>query len=268
MALPTAYLTSTKNVAALFDAIQAAKAPPKFTVRFLQDLGFRSSSERLYINLLKALGFLSADGAPTPRYFEFLDQSQAGRILAEALEEAYADLFQLRRDAQKMDRAELRGKIKTLTQGQVSDAVVDKMTSTFLSLVKLADFNAPRGAGTGGGEANTGEGGTAGGGGGGDGDGAANRGEGAAGLQFTPSGSGRSSGLERRNSTRWICLQRRASPPRVARPRGLRGAIPRAQGPFALVSLPDGVYDFAFRAMLTEESLDHAGRPHDPLGLL
>lgn len=61
MALPTAYLTSTKNVEALFNAIQAAKAPPKFTVRFLEDLGFKSSSERLYINLLKALWF------PVPR---------------------------------------------------------------------------------------------------------------------------------------------------------------------------------------------------------
>jgi uncharacterized membrane protein YgcG len=146
MALPTAYLTTTRNVEALFNAIQAAKAPPKFTVRFLEDLGFKSSSERLYINLLKALGFLSPDGAPTPRYFEFLDQSQSGRVLAEALEEAYADLFQLRRDAQKMERVELKGKIKTLTQGQVSDDVVDKMTRTFQALVKLADFDAPRGA--------------------------------------------------------------------------------------------------------------------------
>lgn len=84
MALPTAYLTSTKSVEVLFNAIRAAKAPPKFTVRLLEDPGFKSTSERLFINLLKALGFLSPDGAPTPRHFEFLDQSQSGRLLAEA----------------------------------------------------------------------------------------------------------------------------------------------------------------------------------------
>jgi hypothetical protein len=144
MALPTAYLTSFKNVEALFTALQQAKAPPKFTQRFLEDLGFKSTADRLYINVLKALGLLSPDGAPTPRYYEFLDQSQSGRVLAEALEETYADLFQLRRDAQNMERAELRGKFKTLTQGQVSDNVVNAMAGTFQALAKLADFGAPR----------------------------------------------------------------------------------------------------------------------------
>jgi hypothetical protein len=144
MPFPTAYLTTTKNVDGLFNAIQSAKAPAKFTQRFLEQLDFKSSSDRLFINVLKALGFLTADGTPTPRYFDYLDQSQAGRVLAEAIEEAYADLFQVRRDAQKMERPELKGKIKTLTQGQVSDAVVEKMATTFLALVKLADWEAPR----------------------------------------------------------------------------------------------------------------------------
>lgn len=42
-----------------------------------------------------------------------------------------------------MTRADLKGKIKTLTQGQVSDGVVDKMAMTFLALAQLADFDAP-----------------------------------------------------------------------------------------------------------------------------
>ncbi|HLH64360.1 MAG TPA: DUF5343 domain-containing protein [Solirubrobacteraceae bacterium] len=144
MALPTAYLTSVKNVEAVFNAMRAAKAPPKFTQRFLEDLGFKSTADRLFINVFKALGFLTPDGAPTDRYFEFMDQTQSGRVLAEALEEAYADLFQLRRDAQNMERSELRGRLKTLTQGQVSDAVIERMAMTFQALAKLADFGAPR----------------------------------------------------------------------------------------------------------------------------
>lgn len=144
MALPTAYLTTSKNLDALLNAIKSAKAPPKFTQRFLEDLGFTSSADRLHINLLKALGFLSPDGAPTSRYYEFLDQSQSGRVLAEGVEEAYGDLFQLRRDAQSMGRPEVKGKIKTLTQGKVSDQVVDKMAMTFLALAELADFDAPQ----------------------------------------------------------------------------------------------------------------------------
>jgi len=98
----------------------------------------------LTINMFKVLGLLSPDGAPAQRYFEFLNQSQSGRVLAEALEEAYADLYQLHTAAHDLPRNELVGKIKTLTQGQASDSVVGKMTSTFLALAKLADFEAAR----------------------------------------------------------------------------------------------------------------------------
>jgi Family of unknown function (DUF5343) len=140
MALPTAYLTSTKNLEGILNAIQSAKAPPKFTQRFLEDLGFKGNSDRLVINVLKALGFLSPDGSPTARYFEFLDQSQAGRVLAEGMEDAYADLFQLNRNAHKLDRSELKGKVKTLTQGKSSDGVVNMMVNTFQAFASLADF--------------------------------------------------------------------------------------------------------------------------------
>jgi hypothetical protein len=146
MALPTAYLTSTKNIEAIFNAIQSAKAPPKFTQRFLEDLGFQGAADRLIINMLKTLGFLSPDGSPTQRYFEFLDQSQAGRVLAQSLEDAYADLYQLNRNAHALPRQDLIGKIKTLTQGQASDAVVGKMATTFTSLAGLADFRAAQAA--------------------------------------------------------------------------------------------------------------------------
>ena len=147
MALPTAYLTSTKNLEAIFNAMRSAKAPPKFTQRFLEDLGFKSVADRLTINMFKVLGLLSPDGAPTQRYFEFLNQSQSGRVLAEGLEEAYADLYQLHATAHDLPRSELIGKFKTLTQGQASDSVVGKMASTFVALAKLADFEAKPPAG-------------------------------------------------------------------------------------------------------------------------
>jgi hypothetical protein len=141
MALPTAYLTSTAKVQAVLNALRNAQAPPKFTQAFLEGLGFKSSSDRLYINVFKALGFLSPDGVPTDRYFRYLDQTQSGRVLAEGLQEAYGDLYQLNKDAHRADRAELKGKVKTLTEGQPSTSVIDKMVATFLALAKEADFS-------------------------------------------------------------------------------------------------------------------------------
>jgi len=142
MALSRSYLTSTKNLSAIFDAIRTAQAPDRFTIKFLETLDFKSTSDRLIIGVLKALGFLSSDGQPTTRYFSFLDQTQSAAVLAEGIREAYSDLFQINKNAQTLNQNDVVNKLKTLGQGQFSESVLDKMALTFSSLVKLADFNA------------------------------------------------------------------------------------------------------------------------------
>ena len=142
MALPKAYLTSTKNVNAILTAIQQGQAPRQFTTRFLEGLGFKSSSDRLMIGVLKALKFLDENGTPRQRYFEFLDQGQSARIRAEGVREAYADLYQLNNKAHDLTRADIKGKMKTLTQGQYTDSVIDKMVLTVFALAQNADFEA------------------------------------------------------------------------------------------------------------------------------
>lgn len=57
----------------------------------LQNLEFSSTNDRLFIGLLKSLGFTDDSGVPTKRYFDFLDQSQSARILAEAVREAFSN---------------------------------------------------------------------------------------------------------------------------------------------------------------------------------
>lgn len=140
MALPTSYLTSTKNLQGILSAIQQAKAPERFTQRFLEDLEFKSTSDRLIIGVLKSLRFVDDQGKPTERYFQFLDQSQSDRIMAEAVREAYNDLFQVNTSAQRLSKPEIINKFKTLSQGTISESVLDKMAMTFTALVKLGDF--------------------------------------------------------------------------------------------------------------------------------
>lgn len=140
LTLPSAYLTSAKNTHAIFDAIAKAQAPARFTQKFLEGLGFPSSSDRLIINVLKSLGFLSDTGEPTQRYHRYLDRGQSGFVLAEGIRAAYGDLFQINKDAQSMQTGEVKNKMKTLSQGQYSDSVLDKMSSTFTTLAKLADW--------------------------------------------------------------------------------------------------------------------------------
>lgn len=140
MALPTSYLTSVKNLPDIFAAMQGAQAPDKFTQSFLESLEFKSTSDRLTIGMLKALGFLDDTGKPKERYFRFLDQTQGAKVIAEAVRDAYQDLFKVNTKANEMTKSDVINKLKTLGQGQISDSVLDKMAMTFTALVKLGDF--------------------------------------------------------------------------------------------------------------------------------
>lgn len=140
MALTQSYLITTKNLPSFLTAIQSAKAPERFTVKFLNQLDFTSSNDRLYLGVLKGLGFIDEAGVPTKRYYAFLDQSESGKVLAEAIREAYEDLFAINRKAHELSVEDIKNKLKTLTQGQKSDNVAGLMAGTFKALAALADW--------------------------------------------------------------------------------------------------------------------------------
>lgn len=141
MSLTNSYLNTTKNFESIMNSILNAKAPERFTNKFLEDLGFKSSNDRLIIGVLKSLGLLDDMGQPTQRYFDFLDQSQSKKVIAIGIQEAYEDLFNLRKDAQNLSNDEVKNKLKTITQGQKSDKVLGCMVLTFRTLCDYADWD-------------------------------------------------------------------------------------------------------------------------------
>ncbi|MBI5080797.1 MAG: DUF5343 domain-containing protein [Chloroflexi bacterium] len=140
MALTTAYMNSTKNIEGILNAMQTAQAPEKFTTRFLGSLEYKTAADRLVIGVLKGLGFLDDAGVPTERYFRFLDQSEGKRVLAEGIREAYDDLFRINIKSNELSHADVKNKLRTLTQGSKSDGVLDDMAKTFVELCSLADW--------------------------------------------------------------------------------------------------------------------------------
>ena len=142
MSLPTSYLTSIKNLEGILASMRNAKAPDKFTTRFIESLDYKTAADRLIIGVLKSIGFLDGEGRPRDRYFRFLDQTQSSAVIAEGVREAYADLFQINTKAHTLSKPEVVNKFKTLSQGQISESVLDKMAMTFLALAKLGDFEA------------------------------------------------------------------------------------------------------------------------------
>lgn len=143
MALPTAYLVTTKNLEPIINSLISAKAPDKLTGSFLKTLGFTSSNDTLYVKLFKEIGLIDANGTPTDKYYHFIDQSQTGKVLAECVEEGYSDLFAINKQAYKMSEEEVKNKLKTLTLGSIDEPKLKLMSKTFKALTDLADWSNP-----------------------------------------------------------------------------------------------------------------------------
>jgi hypothetical protein len=140
MAVPSAYLTTAKSVKDVLAAMQTAGVPKKFTYDFLKQLGYPSSSNRPVIAVLKALRFPDDSGAPTERYRRYKDPKQAQVVLAEAMRDAYADVFTVNQDAYTLTTTELKGVFARLSDK--GDSVNEKMAITFKTLADMADFQA------------------------------------------------------------------------------------------------------------------------------
>jgi hypothetical protein len=144
MALPDSYTLKPNAVPAYFDAILDAQAPERFSVKFLENLGFTSTNDRLFIGILKDLGFLNRDGAPQSRYFEFLDRSRSKQVLAAGVREAFADLFGINTKANDLPAIEVKNKLRTLYAGKKTDLVIGNIATTFRALCDYADFSEPQ----------------------------------------------------------------------------------------------------------------------------
>ncbi len=143
MGLPDNYLQTPGSLKAYLDALLNAHPPERFSAEFLEGLGFEKTNDRLLIGVLKELGFLDQDGVPKQRYFEFLDRSSSGRILAQAVRESYSDLFAVKRNANEVTSAEVQNKLRTLYKGKKTDFVIKRIARTFDALCKEADFSKP-----------------------------------------------------------------------------------------------------------------------------
>jgi hypothetical protein len=143
MALPDSYVLKPSSIPAYFDSILDAQAPERFSYKFLENLGFTSTNDRLLIGLLKELRFLNSDGAPQPRYYEFLDRSRCKIVLADAVREAFSDLFAVNKKANELSKDDVKNKLRTLYAGKKSDELIDRIARTFTALVEYADFSSP-----------------------------------------------------------------------------------------------------------------------------
>jgi len=146
VALTNSYVQVYGQLPDLFSRIREAGAPDKFTSQHLKDWGYTSSNYRAVIPLLKSLGFLAPDGSPTTRYHDYRNNAQSASVMAEALREAYGDLFNIKANPAQSDRALIEGKFKSSHNASPNTAKM--MANTFYSLLGLADLSIPTNQGS------------------------------------------------------------------------------------------------------------------------
>jgi hypothetical protein len=126
----------------IFERIAEAQTPSRFTQDFLSTvLGFKSSSARAFIPLLKKLGFIQSDGTPTDLYKKLRSSSEKGQAMAQAIRAAYAEIFATNEYAQKLDAKKLKDTVIQITGASSDSSTVGAIVGTFQALKALADFD-------------------------------------------------------------------------------------------------------------------------------
>lgn len=135
------YVVNTGKVSEYFNKIQEVGRPTTVNRQWLNTVGFTGSNDRYLVAFLKDIGFVDTSGNPTQRWTDYRDSSVAPGVLADAVRDGFADLFQLYSDAQRKDDAAIRNWMRTHAP-DASQTTVDRSLATFRSVCALADFGA------------------------------------------------------------------------------------------------------------------------------
>lgn len=121
--------------------IREAKSPDRFNQDFLQTkLGFKGGNYRQFIPLAKKLGLLNSDGTPSDLYKSLRNPTTSKVALAQAIKNAYAELFDRNEFAGSLKKEELKGLVVEITGLEPKDRVVALICQTFEILKSEADF--------------------------------------------------------------------------------------------------------------------------------
>lgn len=132
------YAQVVGKIPLLLQTVGEKGIPSKVDQKWLAQFGMGSSNDRRLVSLLRFLGFTDAHNVPTEVWRNYRGANSRA-VLGEAIRSAYSELFHAYPQAQDATVNELTTFFRTrTTSGQ---DVVTKTTSTFRTLVGLADFS-------------------------------------------------------------------------------------------------------------------------------
>lgn len=136
------FMNSTGLIGKIFEKIQQAKVPSRYTQDFQATvLGYGSGSAKPFVPFLKRLGFLNSDGTPTDIYTRFRNADSSGAAMAEAMRIGFSDIFQKNEFAHALTDDKLKNLVVEITGKEPSDSTVHAIVGSFKACKQLADFD-------------------------------------------------------------------------------------------------------------------------------
>ncbi len=138
------YTSSTGILKELFKKIQEAPPPPRFSQDYLvSGLKFKKSgTTNSFIPILKRLGFLSSDGAPTEIYKKFRNPNAkvSGLAMAEAIRIGYSDLYSRNEYWHKLNKSEFKDFLIEVLELEPKNLALNFISATVEALKGMANF--------------------------------------------------------------------------------------------------------------------------------
>lgn len=137
------YSTSVGTLEKMLEKIKNAPAPERFTQDFVgTKLSMKGGTANSCIPLLKKMGLVAGDGAPTNLYREFRNPSKSRTALGEAFKKLYARLYEMNEYIHDATDQDVLGLIVECTGSEHDNAATKYTLATFNMLRKHADFDA------------------------------------------------------------------------------------------------------------------------------
>jgi hypothetical protein len=133
------YTISNNKIPSFFEKIRAAARPDRLSQQVLKHWGYTASNDRAFIPILRGLGFIDENGAPSELYNRLKGDTNWKNLLGEQVKELYSDLFATNTNIHTAPDDEVKGAISRIT-GKDSTSV-GRYFSTFKALATLAKFD-------------------------------------------------------------------------------------------------------------------------------
>lgn len=119
--------------------IRTIQKPAKCTVRWLMQLGFKSTGHRVFLPVLKFIGLTAQDGTPTDMWNRYRG-NEYKTVLGEGIRNGYSGLFSMYGEAHKPEHRRDVESFFSVASGQ-DKKKIDRIVGTFYALCAMAEFN-------------------------------------------------------------------------------------------------------------------------------